>query len=61
MYEIDESQLRQWWSIFNPENKLVEIRLLGKNTYSGYFVNVETMITQLRPLLDVERNRRVVV
>lgn len=52
MYEIDESQLMQWWQIFNPENKLVEIRLLGKNTYSGYFVNVDTMITQLRPLLD---------
>lgn len=50
MYEIDESQLRQWWQIFNPDNKLVEIRLLGKNTYSGYFVNVDTMITQLRPL-----------
>ena len=52
MYEIDERQLRQWWQIFNPDNKLVEIRLLGKNTYSGYFVNVDTIITQLRPLLD---------
>ena len=52
MYEIDEIQLRQWWQIFNPDNKLVEIRLLGKNTYSGYFVNVDTIITQLRPLLD---------
>ena len=52
MYEIDERQLRQWWQIFNPDNKLVEIRLLGKNTYSGYFVNVDTIITQLSPLLD---------
>ena len=52
MYEIDESQIRQWWSVFNPESKLVEIRLLGKNTFSGYFRNVETLLIGLRPLLD---------
>lgn len=52
MYEIDESQIRQWWGIFNPESKLVEIRLLGKQTYSGYFRDVDTLINGLRPLLD---------
>ena len=52
MYEIDEQQLRQWWDVFNPSSKLVEIRLLGKNTYSGYFTNIDTLIAQLRPLLD---------
>ena len=52
MYEIDEQQLRKWWEVFNPSSKLVEIRLLGKNTYSGYFTNIETLIVQLRPLLD---------
>lgn len=52
MYEIDESQIRLWWSIFNPQNKLVEIRLLGKNTYSGYFKDIDTLIAQIRPLLD---------
>lgn len=52
MYEIDEQQLRRWWEVFNPASKLVEIRLLGKNTYSGYFTNIDTLIGQLRPLLD---------
>ena len=52
MYEIDESQIRLWWSVFNPQNKLVEIRLLGKNTYSGYFKDIDTLIAQIRPLLD---------
>ena len=52
MYEIDESQIRLWWSVFNPQNKLVEIRLLGKNTYSGYFKDIDTLISQIRPLLD---------
>ena len=52
MYEIDEQQLRKWWEVFNQSSKLVEIRLLGKNTYSGYFTNIDTLIAQLRPLLD---------
>jgi KaiC/GvpD/RAD55 family RecA-like ATPase len=52
MYEIDESQIRLWWSVFNPQNKLVEIRLLGKNTYSGYFKDIDTLIAKIRPLLD---------
>lgn len=52
MYEIDESQIRQWWSLFKGGERLVEVRLLGKNTYSGYFTNVETLIAQLKPLLD---------
>lgn len=52
MYEIDERQIRQWWQVFKGDGKLVEIRLLGKNTYSGYFTDVETLLTQVRPLLD---------
>lgn len=52
MYEIDESQIRQWWQIFNPKGELVEIRLLGKAAYSGYFRDIDTLIAQLRPLLD---------
>lgn len=52
MYEIDERQIRQWWQVFKGDGKLVEIRLLGKNTYSGYFTNVETLIAQIKPLLD---------
>ena len=52
MYDIDEQQLRKWWGIFKGDGKLVEIRLLGKNAYSGYFTNIDTLIKQLRPMLD---------
>lgn len=52
MYEIDEQQIRKWWQVFKNSGKLVEIRLLGKNTYSGYFNDVETLISQIKPLLD---------
>lgn len=54
MYEIDEQQIRLWWQTFNPQNKLVEIRLLGKVTFSGYFKSIDTLLSQLRPLLAHE-------
>lgn len=52
MYEINEQQIRQWWSLFKNDGELVEIRLLGKAAYSGYFTDIETLIKQLRPYLD---------
>ena len=52
MYEIDEQQIRRWWQVFKGDGRLVEVRLLGKASYSGYFKDVETMIEQIRPLLD---------
>lgn len=52
MYEIDEQQIRNWWRVFKGDGKLVEIRLLGKNTYSGYFTSVESIVAQIKPLLD---------
>ena len=52
MYEIDEQQIRLWWQVFKGDGRLVEIRLLGTSTYSGYFKDVDTLITSLRPYLD---------
>lgn len=57
MYEIDESQIRLWWQVFKKCDKLVEIRLLGNSTYSGYFKDVDTLIDALRPMLDHNNER----
>lgn len=57
MYEIDEQQIRSWWKVFKGEGRLVEIRLLGASTYSGYFKDVDTLITALRPYLDYNNER----
>lgn len=57
MYEINEEQINIWWQIFNPHNKLVEIRLLGNSVYSGYFKSVGTLITAIKPLLSYTNNR----
>lgn len=51
MYDINEQQIRKWWTLFKGSS-LVEVRLLGKTTYSGYFTDVDTLIRQLRPLVD---------
>ena len=51
MYEIDERQIRQWWQVFKGNGTLVEVRLLGKNSYSGYFADIDTLIAQIKPLL----------
>ena len=57
MYEIDEQQIRLWWQIFKDRNKLVEIRLLGVSTYSGYFKDIDTLIGVLKPMLDHNNER----
>lgn len=57
MYEIDEQQIRYWWQVFKEGKKLVEIRLLGSFTYSGYFKDIETLICALKPMLDYKNER----
>ena len=52
MYDIDEQQIRTWWGVFNKAQKPTEIRLLGKNPYSGYFADIETLIKALKPILS---------
>ena len=51
MYEINEQQIRLWWQVFKGNGTLVEVRLLGKNSYSGYFADIDTLIAQIKPLL----------
>lgn len=45
---IDEQQIRLWWSIFRPNNELAEVRLLGAGNVSGYFKDIETLLSELR-------------
>lgn len=52
MYDIDEQQISLWWQIFKGDGKLVEVRLLGKSTFSGYFTDLGTLIASLKPLLN---------
>ena len=46
---INEATLRQWWHVFKNDSELVEIRMLGKFTYSGYYKNIDKLIEDIKP------------
>lgn len=59
MYEIDEEQIRLWWSIFKSPDRLAEIRLLGgKSSFSGYFKTADSLIVNIRYYLEKETDGR---
>jgi archaellum biogenesis ATPase FlaH len=44
--------IRQWYEVFKDGHELVELRIIdgfAKRTYSGYFADVETIISALAP------------
>lgn len=49
---IDERQIRAWWALEKNNEDLVEIRVLGNKNGSGYFKNIENLITELKRLPD---------
>lgn len=46
---INENILRQWWQVFRDGSELVEVRILGKFSYSGYFKNIDNLIECIKP------------
>ncbi len=50
---INEQTLRQWWHIFKDDSKLVEVRILGKFAYSGYYKNIDKLIEDIKPYEDM--------
>ena len=46
---INENTLRQWWHVFKNDSELVEIRILGKFQYSGYYKNIDKLIEDIKP------------
>ena len=46
---INEQTIRQWWKVFKNESDLVEIRILGRFQYSGYYKNIDKLIEDIKP------------
>lgn len=46
---INEETLRQWWHVFKNDSELVEIRILGRFQYSGYYKNIDKLIEDIKP------------
>lgn len=45
---INENTLRYWWHVFKNDTELVEIRILGKFAYSGYYKNIDRLIEDIK-------------
>ena len=46
---INEDTLRKWWHVFKNDSDLVEIRILGRFQYSGYYKNIDKLIEDIKP------------
>ena len=50
---INENTLRQWWHVFKNDSELVEVRILGKFAYSGYYKNIDKLIEDIKLYEDL--------
>lgn len=49
---IDKDTIYKWWSLFVGDGHIVEVRILGKFQYSGYFKDVDNLIKALEPFAE---------
>ena len=50
---MNENTIRKWWHIFKNDSELVEIRILGRFQYSGYYKNVDKLIEDIKPYTEM--------
>jgi hypothetical protein len=46
---INKQEIYKWWSLFHQDGGITEVRILGRKSYSGYYKNVEKLITDIEP------------
>lgn len=44
---IDKKEIYRWWNMFKGGKDLVEVRILGKKTYSGYYKDIDKLIADI--------------
>ena len=54
---IDEKTIGQWWSVFVGDGNFVEVRILGKFQYSGYFKSLENLLREVRPYVEMDNEQ----
>lgn len=48
MEEINEVDIRKWWEVEKRGKQLTEVRIVGDKTYSGYFKNIDNLLSELK-------------
>lgn len=46
---INREQIYKWWSLFHEEGDIMEVRVLGRRNYSGYYKDIEKLIKDIEP------------
>lgn len=54
---IDIDTIKCWWDIFVQSDNLVEVRILGKFQYSGYFKSLENLIREISPYTQLDNEQ----
>jgi archaellum biogenesis ATPase FlaH len=48
MEEINEVDIRKWWEVEKRGGQLTEVRIVGDKTFSGYFKNIENLLSEIK-------------
>lgn len=51
---LNEPTIRRWWEVFKDGQRLVEVRILGRRQYSGYYKDIDKLISDLRPFAGMD-------
>ena len=54
---IDVAELRKTWDLFVGDNGLVEVRILGKFQYSGYFRSFDNLVREITPYAAMDNEQ----
>lgn len=54
---IDIATIRKWWEVFVGDGNMVEVRILGKFQYSGYFKSLDNLIKEITPYSEMDNEQ----
>lgn len=50
---LDKDTLKKWWDTFVPDGEIVEVRILGRYQYSGYFKSYDNLVAAITPYVEL--------
>lgn len=54
---ISVDTIKKWWSLFVCDGNIVEVRILGKFQYSGYFKSLDNLLREITPYANMDNEQ----
>ena len=54
---LDVETIKEWWRVFVGDGNMVEVRILGKFQYSGYFKSLDNLIKEIEPYAEMDNEQ----